>query len=118
MLIGGWFMLKHPPKQINGVIGYRTRMSRKNKETWAFAHETCGRIWMRVGAILLVLSTLVQFLFFHGSDRAIGNMTLVLEGVQLFVLLLTLAPVEAALQKNFDENGNRKEQANGKTDRS
>lgn len=29
MIIAGYFMYKKPPKEINGVIGYRTTMSRK-----------------------------------------------------------------------------------------
>ena len=29
MLICGFFMSKYPPKEINGIIGYRTTMSRK-----------------------------------------------------------------------------------------
>ena len=30
---------KKPPKEINGIYGYRTAMSMKNKETWEYAHR-------------------------------------------------------------------------------
>ena len=33
-LLGGLLMFKFPPESINGVIGYRTPMSMKNKDTW------------------------------------------------------------------------------------
>ena len=42
MVIAGYCMYKNPPKEINGLIGYRTAMSEKNKDTWAFAHDCCG----------------------------------------------------------------------------
>ena len=38
MVIAGYCMYKNPPKEINGLIGYRTAMSEKNKDTWAVAH--------------------------------------------------------------------------------
>ena len=55
--IGGWFG-KHPPRKINHFVGYRTPMSMKNEETWAFAHRACGRLWLRLGAALLPASAL------------------------------------------------------------
>ena len=39
LLIAGKMMWKHCPKQINGVLGYRTARSMKNMDTWRFAHE-------------------------------------------------------------------------------
>ena len=48
--IGARF-LKHPPKTINALYGYRTARSMKNQETWNFAHETCGKLWVRLGKL-------------------------------------------------------------------
>ena len=31
MLVCGYFMYKKPPKEINSVVGYRTKMSKKIK---------------------------------------------------------------------------------------
>lgn len=39
MILFGRLFLTRPPKSINGVYGYRTARSMKNKETWAFAHR-------------------------------------------------------------------------------
>ena len=36
MIIVGRMMWKHCPKQINGVVGYRTKMSMINMDTWEF----------------------------------------------------------------------------------
>ena len=57
MVIAGYCMYKNPPKEINGLIGYRTAMSEKNKDTWAFAHDCCGKLWIKSGIILLVIFT-------------------------------------------------------------
>ncbi|MEE0057733.1 MAG: SdpI family protein [[Bacteroides] pectinophilus] len=39
MIIAGRMMWKHCPKKINGIVGYRTKMSMINMDTWKFAHE-------------------------------------------------------------------------------
>ena len=38
MVIMGRVFVKHPPKTINNVYGYRTVLSRKNQQTWDYAH--------------------------------------------------------------------------------
>lgn len=108
MLIGGYFMYKKTPKEINGIIGYRTSMSKKNEDTWKFAHEYCGRLWIKWGALLLIPSILVQIPFMRASENAIGNMTLLLEGVQLVALLGSIVFVEKELKRTFNENGIRR----------
>lgn len=108
MLLAGCWMLKCPPKEINGLIGYRTGMSQKNKDTWAFAHQVCGRLWTRVGAVLLLATILVQLPFARSGEDAMGVVTMILEAVQLVVLLGSILPVELALKRTFDKNGNRR----------
>lgn len=108
MLTCGFLMYKKPPKEINGVIGYRTTMSRKNKDTWAFAHDYCGKLWIKLGLLLLILTIIIQIPFVHSSENAIGCMTLVVEGIQLAVILVSIVFVERALKKTFDENGVRR----------
>lgn len=108
MLLAGCWMLKCPPKEINGLIGYRTGMSQKNKDTWAFAHQVCGRLWTRVGAVLLLATILVQLPFAGSGEDTMGVVTMILEAAQLVVLLSSILPVELALKRTFDENGNRR----------
>lgn len=57
----GKMFLKHSPKEINMVFGYRTSMSMKNRDTWEFAHKYCGKIWYTSGKILLLLSIISMF---------------------------------------------------------
>ena len=109
ILIGfGYFMYKYPPKQINGIIGYRTKMSRKSMETWIFAQKYCGRLWLKIGFLMIIPTILVQIPFIHSSVDAIGTATFIIEMVQVAIVLLTIVPVELALRRVFDENGFRK----------
>ena len=71
MVIAGYCMYKNPPKEINGLIGYRTAMSEKNKDTWAFAHDCCGKLWIKSGIILLVPTVLAQIPFAKSGEDVV-----------------------------------------------
>lgn len=51
---------------------------------------------------------IVQIPFAHASEDVIGNMTLILEAVQILTLLGSIVPVEKALKRTFDENSVRR----------
>lgn len=103
MLIAGWFMHRHPPKNINCAIGYRTGRSMKSPEAWMFAQKKTGAIWKKVGATALISSAAVQIPFFFLSADAFSIALLVLMFIQLFVLFMTIPPVERALKKEFPD---------------
>lgn len=111
MIIGGYLMYKNPPKEINSVIGYRTHRSMLTKDTWAFAHDYCGRLWFKLGIPLLIVSVAVQIPFALSGENTIGIVTGIIEAIQLTILLVSIVPVENALKRNFDDRGNRKDAA-------
>lgn len=105
----GKLFMKYTPTNINNVFGYRTHMSSINGDTWEFAHKYFGRIWYFSGITLLIPSILA-FLFVFGKDKDfVENVGMVVQTVQIIVMLATIFPTEAALRKNFDKNGIRKE---------
>lgn len=108
MVVFGRIMYKHAPKSINGIYGYRTSMSMKNEDTWKFAHDYCGKLWYKLGLIMLLPSVLVQLPFMKSSTDTVGNVTLVLESIQICVMIGSIVPTELALRKTFDKYGNRK----------
>lgn len=108
MVIGGYFMYKNPPKEINGVMGYRTKMSRKNKDTWAFAHDYCGRLWLKIGVVITIVTIAVQFPFINAEEEKIGLLTAIIEITQMVILLGSIIPVEIALNRTFDKDGKRR----------
>lgn len=106
----GAYFMKRAPKKINYVFGYRTARSMKNEDTWKFAHKLIGKIWLVCGTLLLVGGVVFFFVFTSGKDENAASIaSLVILGVQLLVLMCSIIPTEIALKKNFDENGNRKE---------
>lgn len=111
IMIGiGWYFLKKPPKKINPLFGYRTTRSMKNAETWAFAHQTCGKIWVRWGWAVLVVSVIPMLAVLGKDEDTIGWVSTVICLLQLIPLLCSIVPVERALKKTFDESGNRREE--------
>lgn len=76
-------------------------------DTWKFAHDYCGRLWLKLGLIILVPSIAAQIPFVHADDDTIGLMTLVLMMVQLVVVVASIFPVEKALKQTFDKDGVR-----------
>lgn len=109
MLWIGLIFEKTSPGKINQFYGYRTRRSMLNQDTWIFAHSYCGRLWKKIGIIMLPLSILASLpMFWMKSDDGQGILTCVIEGLQIVILLVSIYPVERALKQNFDEKGNRK----------
>lgn len=109
MVVGGYMMKKCPPKSISRWVGFRTALSMKNADTWAFAHACCGRVWWKAGRISLVLSVLVQLPFARAGEETLGTLALVLVLAQSFVLLGTVVYVQKELKRTFDESGRRRQ---------
>ena len=104
----GKLFLKQAPGEINAVFGYRTTMSMKNKDTWEFAHNYCGKLWYRCGLFLLPLSVIPLLFVIGKNEDIVGTIGGIVCMVQLVALLAPIFPTEAALKKNFDKDGNRR----------
>ena len=94
------------PKNINGIYGYRTSMSMINEETWKFAHKYCGKLWVKLGFIMLIVSVVSSLAIFLFNGNQGINVAIFI--MQIIVVIAAIFPVEKALKKNFDENGNRR----------
>lgn len=105
----GKYFIKGGPKDVNGVFGYRTSRSMRNKETWEFAHRYCGRLWLVLGIIMLIVSIIAMGFVIGKEIDVIGNFGAVVCGVQLVFLVGSIFPTEIALKKEFDKQGNRKQ---------
>ena len=108
MLYFGRRFQKKPPEKINQIYGYRTARSMKNQETWRFAHETCGRLWVRLGAVLLLLSLAAAAMTFGRGVETAGIVSAVVVVVQVVVVIGSIVPVERALKRNFDDQGRKR----------
>lgn len=64
---------KKPPKEINGIYGYRTAMSMKNKETWEYAHRCCGKLWYVSGLVMLLPTVIALVCVFGKGNDCVGT---------------------------------------------
>ena len=104
----GTRFLKHPPKTINALYGYRTARSMKNQETWNFAHETCGKLWVRLGKLSFLPALLAAALTFGCGIETVSVVSVVVVTIQTLALIGSIFPVERALKRNFDDSGRKR----------
>lgn len=109
LMVGfGYFFKKFGAGTINEVFGYRTSMSKKNQQTWDFANMYFARLWIKVGLIMLPLSIVLMLPVLGKSTDTVGWWGGALAMVQCVVLIVSIFPVERALNKNFDKDGKPK----------
>ncbi|WP_105616367.1 SdpI family protein [Vallitalea okinawensis] len=90
-----------PPKKINYIYGWRSRLAMKNKETWDEA-QRYGANLLIFGGIIAVVSGYFITLLFPKMHSVAGS-------ICAFVLLVVILILgEVHLRKVFDEEGNRK----------
>lgn len=108
MIFLGKSFIDHPPKNINSFFGYRTALSKKNQDTWRFAHKHCGTIWMRSGMCLLpvVLFFMLPARSFPMEEVAVR--AVLTAGVEVLTLVGSCIPTQIALKRTFDAQGRRK----------
>ena len=104
----GTRFLKHPPGTINAWYGYRTARSMKNQETWDFAHETCGKLWVRLGKLSFLPALLAAVLTFGCGIETVSVVSVVVVTIQTLALIGSIFPVERALKRNFDDFGRKR----------
>ena len=108
MILFGAVFTKTAPKKINYIFGYRTDMSMKNRETWEFAHKYIGKLWFRLG-LLLIPITVIPMLFVMGnSENVVAAVGLIVSFVNTFTLIVPIFFTENVLNRTFDKDGKRK----------
>ena len=109
VMIGiGWLFRYRPPKTINGLYGYRTARSMQNQQTWRFAHETCGLLWLRIGLVLLPVSIAAMLPSLGRGTDTVGLWCVGVVLVQTALLVSSIFPVERALKRTFDDYGRKR----------
>lgn len=101
MAVVGLIWRIHPPKRDGGFLAYRTALSSKTEETWAFAHRHISKLWLRIGLLLSILSAVLMIVFRESAS----SFVLWLIGGQMVFLCISAFLVDALLKNTFDENG-------------
>ncbi|MBU3087173.1 SdpI family protein [Clostridium gasigenes] len=87
----GLIFIKNPPKEINSTLGYRTKMSSKNNDTWSFAHRYAGKVWLLSGGVNAILFIIVLNIFKNSSvfESIVNTITSIQIGILLLVIPFT-----------------------------
>lgn len=94
----GVFLIKYPPKKINGLYGYRTSRSMQSHKAWHFSQKYSSRILLIVGVVDTTLGIISLFVpKLDDMLSALISIVIVLGGV--FVMFYK---TEKQLKKRFD----------------
>ena len=108
MILFGAVFTKTAPKKINYIFGYRTDMSMKNRETWEFAHKYFGKLWFRLGLLLIPITVIPMLFVIGNSENVVATVGLIVSFVNTVTLIVPIFFTEKALNRTFDKDGKRK----------
>ena len=81
----------------------------KNEDTWKFANNLLGRLWLGGGAVLIVISA-AAVLAVNASRpdmfSAVSGLAVIMD---LVFMAASIIGVESALKKRFSNDGSRRE---------
>lgn len=93
-MLGGFAMLKFPPRKINWFYGYRTPCAMKNQKRWDFAQKYSAKLMIKLGGLSILLSA-IGF-FYHPEPEVAGILGIIfLIGVPLAFVI----KVETAIKR-------------------
>ena len=111
LIIVGLYYTKCPPNKIYTDFGYKTPLTLKNEDIWAFAHQCCGKAWIKLGLIMMVLSIAIMFIPRAISENAMSIFSVSLFVLQCIAVYISIRRIKATILTVFDENGNRRKAA-------
>ena len=89
-----------PPKKINAIYGYRTNKTMKNDTIWQFANTFFTKEFMKYSAISLVAALVLASISKELTWQPMA--------IMLLSLAVSVVKTEQEINKNFDEDGNKK----------
>ena len=108
ILLGGYIM-RNMGSDRNNLVGYRTARSMSSPEAWLYANQECGRLWKRLGYILLWASPatmgIVIWLTGLTNFAAYPWAILAITGTQIGTMFWSIWQIEKKLRMRFDKDG-------------
>lgn len=112
VLLGvGLYYTKCPPEKIYTDFGYKTPLTLKNEDIWAFAHQCCGKAWIKLGLIMIPISVAIMIIPRGMAENAMSIFSVALFVLQCVAVYFSTRHVKAVLTATFDENGIRRNAA-------
>lgn len=89
-----------PPKKINAIYGYRTNKSMKNQDIWNFSNSFFSKQFLIYSSISLIAALILVYVN--------PKITWQPMAIMLLSLAVSVIKTEQALNKNFDDEGDKK----------
>ncbi len=86
---------------INNNIGYRTKRSMRNSETWEYAHIYCGKLYRVLGWASLIISIVAMAFLYGKSEKLVGKAAIGIIIFQIALLISSVIITEISLKKKF-----------------
>lgn len=109
LIVIGKIFAKYPSKEPNIAIGFRTKFSMKNKDTWDCAQKLFPEVWIKLGRIMLPISLIILFLLYSNDNDYTGNLTIIIMLVQAALMLGSIFYIDLKLKNIFNSDGSCKE---------
>lgn len=101
IMVVGFFMFKYPPKKINWFVGYRTRKSMQNEKVWKESNKYCGKVWIKLGIVMLLLSFILILVLHLYNVILTETILAVIVLSQVAVLVIFCGIIEKNIRKKF-----------------
>ena len=98
-IIAGIILYFFPPKNINGLYGYRTAASMKSQENWDFAQIYSAQKAILSGIILCIVGILAGFVSMSENLQIVIGLSILIS----FCIYLFIS-TEKALKEKFHNN--------------
>lgn len=102
-ILVGFILWKHPPKEINGVSGWRTEQSEKNQQTWDFANLLGAKCTLVFGIIEFLCTFIYLFFTSDFDENEAGMFMIVLAIIQSACFAIVYVYVERKLREHFKQ---------------
>jgi uncharacterized membrane protein len=100
-LFGGVLFKLFPPKNINSIYGWRSRLAMRNKDTWTEAQRYGSNAFIVGGIIIALIGAIIQVTLPELDDL-----------IMLILIILGISAIifagEVHLRKLFNKDGSKK----------
>ncbi len=110
VLLGGCVMKKYSSNDKEMKYGFRTEFAKSSFEAWNYANTACGKHWIIIGIVYLMLGIPAIFLMYYFKGENVARaLSLVYSVVIIANVAYSCNSVSKELHDKFDENGIPKE---------
>ncbi|KYH30944.1 hypothetical protein CLTEP_24660 [Clostridium tepidiprofundi DSM 19306] len=106
MLVGG-IICKNVKLKINHFVGYRTKTSMRNEDTWKFANHYLGKLWIIIGLLMTIFSSILLTYIYSKTGKISGMLCLGFIISQSLVVLISVFSVEKKLKEKFNTSADK-----------